>query len=188
MKSIDDITEISAILSEKQYKYISIDGVDGTGKSTIAGLLAKKLNYKHINIDDFLEINKGYYVKNIRYRDLEETIQKAGTAIILEGVCVLDVLSQLEIKPDFMIYIKRITEYGFWRDGQLYNVEGDIDEFIEKENRDLYDFSKDMARIEGTKFDPNDCNISKLREEIIRYHHKYKPHEKADLIFLNSCR
>jgi hypothetical protein len=106
----------------------------------------------------------------------------------LEGVCILDVLSQLKFKPDFKIYIKRITDYGFWRDEHLYNVVGDINEFIEKENRELYEFSKNMARIEGTEFDPSNCNISKLREEIIRYHHKYRPHENADLIFLNNDR
>jgi uridine kinase len=55
MISASDITKISETLIEKEYKIISIVGVDGTGKSTIAGLLSKKLNYQHINVDDFLK-------------------------------------------------------------------------------------------------------------------------------------
>ena len=38
------------------------------------------------------------------------------------------------------------------------------------------------ACIEG-KDVPDDVNFPKLAEEIIRYHHTYRPHEKADIIY-----
>lgn len=180
-------SEISRVLHIGNYGFIVIDGIDGSGKSTLAKKISTESNYLHINLDDYLEKNRKNFVKFIRYEELNKMIKSTNNQIILDGVCALSIVNQLKIKQDFLIYIKRISAYKIWRDEKICNINEDIDIFIKNENLELRKFSEEMARIEGKPFDPNNCYISEFREEVIRYHDKFRPHERADLIFERIC-
>ena len=185
MEKTSDLLEITRRLKSKEFELIVIDGVDGSGKSTLANILAKDLGYLHINLDDYLEKNRGTYVEYIKYDLLKNKILSTSLPILLEGACVLSVLRNLEIDHDFLIYNKRMLNFGRWRDEELWDVTGNIDDFIAKETFELRKFSEVDANIEGEEFDQETCNIPAFREELIRYHHDFKPHKNADIIFLN---
>jgi len=183
MEEKSNPSEILEILKKNNYRLIAIDGVDGSGKSSLSKNLSEELGYRHINLDDYLEKNRGNFVKYIKYQVLENEIQRTKKPIIIEGICVLAVLKNLGLRPDYLIYIKRMSEFEIWKDEDLCDVEVDIDAFIENENLELQKFSEVMSNIEGEKFNPENSKIPRLREEIIRYHYEFKPHKHANLVY-----
>ncbi|UCE04856.1 MAG: hypothetical protein JSW07_14690 [bacterium] len=186
MKETSDISTITKRLKSAAYQLIAIDGIDGSGKSTLARILSKDLGHLHINLDDYLNKNQKTYVEHIKYDLLKDKIVATRLPIIFEGACVLSVLRNLEIDHDFLIYIKRMSNWGLWRDEKLCDVNGNIDDFIANENIELRKFSKAMADIEGEEFDLEYCKLTDFREEVIRYHYDFRPHEKAHIVFLRT--
>jgi len=164
MKETSDVSEIVAILKTTALGLIGIDGKDGSGKSTLAKDLSEQLGYAHINLDDYLEKNRGQFVEYVKYDQVKEAIGKAKEPVIIEGVCLLAVMEHLSDSPDISIYVKRVADYGMWYDKEDCDINEDIDEFIRRKNS-------------------GGCTIPPLIEEIIRYHNKYKPHKRADLIY-----
>lgn len=166
-----------AILHEvEDTKKIGIDGIDGVGKSTLAGTLANHLGVDHIDIDNYLDKNHGGYLQYLDYKSLETDLAKAN-GFVLEGVCLLAVIEIIDTKLDTLIYIKRMA-HGLWANERECNISGDVNEFIESE--------RDVVNLISGSSD-NEESLG-LAEEVIRYHDKYRPHEKVDIIFQrNDC-
>ena len=183
MKVTSDILDIIKEVKRKNARLIIVDGVNGSGKSTLAGEIAKKLGLLHINLDDYIEKNRGYFAKYIKYDLLKNEIDNTISPFIIEGVCVLNILKNLNIKHDFLIYIKRMSDYRFWQDEHLYDVDKDIDGFIANQNLEHQKFCEATANIEGNEYNPNDSTIPKLTEEIILYHYNFKPQDIADIVY-----
>ena len=78
-------------LSLKSPGIVSIDGVDGVGKSTLACKIAEELSLPYIEIDTFVQEQQGSYIDGIDYNRLSERIKQAiitNQVLILEGICV----------------------------------------------------------------------------------------------------
>lgn len=185
MKEAYEIKEIIDSLNSRKVSVIGIDGQKDSGKSTLASELASELGYIHINLDDdeYREKNRGQFVPFVKYDKVREKIENAKNTIILDGVCLLAVCERLSITPGLFIYVKRMTNFGTWRDEGKCDVTGDIEEFIAREKEDDRKFMEEVARIEDRVFDTNKWVFSDLVEEIMRYHHKFKPHKKADIMY-----
>ena len=97
---------------------ISLCGMMGSGKSTIGKILAKKLNYKFIDIDKMIEIDAGKTIKNIfeedgeeYFRDLEEKItinilEHKKTIVSLGGGAIINKNIRNAIKKNsYNIYL-----------------------------------------------------------------------------------
>ena len=102
--------------------------MDGSGKSTLASSLSKELGCPRVNIDDHIDKNFGKYVNHVNYDGLQRQIDKAKRPIIIEGVCLLAVLERLQLSLDTLIYVKRVSDYGSWRDEDDYEASKDIDD------------------------------------------------------------
>ena len=91
---------------------------------------------------------------------------------IIEGVCLLAVTKHLGLSLDKLIYVKLMDTYDSWNDEDNCSVTSDINEFIENqlELLQLMCGNKSIKSIG-------------LAEEIIRYHHQYKPQDIADIIY-----
>lgn len=154
-------------LSLKSRSIFSIDGVDGVGKSTLAYKIAKELNLLHIEIDTFVQEQQSGYIDFIDYDRLGESIKQAITTnqvIILEGICVQQVLKKLSLNSYAKVYVKVIDNYGFWMDRiRFFPPDKSADEMI--------------AERKSKRFSLGHV------EDIIRYHYTFKPHENADYIF-----
>ena len=159
---------------------ISIDGVDGVGKSTLASNLAEELSAKHIEIDSFVKPHQGGYVGHIDYDRLQEEINQAREmlqTVIFEGICVRQILERIGLKPDVSVYIKVIDHDGFWMDEvRLFPPGRTVEEIME-------------ARIESRRKanslfgeEPTEAQEGHT-EEIIRYHYAYQPHVNTDYVF-----
>lgn len=146
---------------------ISIDGVDGVGKSTLACKIAEELNVPHIEIDAFVQAEQEGYIKYIDYDRLGERIVQdliSNQMIIVEGICVQQVLEKLSLTPYASVYVKVIDSYGFWMDQiRLFPPDRSVGEMIDERKAKCFS----LGHV----------------EEIIRYHYTFKPHENADCIF-----
>ncbi len=149
---------------------IGIDGLDGCGKSTLASELAGHTHFDVVCLDNFLDRNKGTYVKHIDIDGVRDAVR--GRKVIVEGVCLLQVLSNAGLKPDLSVYVQRIRN-GLWADEDWLGLNQDVDEYLEK------------LRVAAEAISEEDEAVPKedLSTEVIRYHHEYHPHENADLTF-----
>jgi broad-specificity NMP kinase len=94
---------------------IGIDGVDGCGKSTLASLIAERLGWNVVSVDDYLEQDRDTYVAHVRTSDLRAQTANA-TPTIVEGVCVLAVCQAANLPLDLLVYVKRVRADGSWLD------------------------------------------------------------------------
>ena len=182
MQETTETSKITTVLRTMQPRFVGIDGVDGSGKSLLASLLSRKLGWPHINLDDYVEENMGQYVGHIHYDEVRNILNKTEGSIIIEGICLLAVLERLERHLDLLIYVKRVAHYGRWYDEEDCTVSEDIDDFMKRKKEELRKFVEMEAHIEGNE-PPGEVMFPELAEEIIRYHCKYKPHERADIVY-----
>jgi len=79
-------------------KVIAIDGKDGVGKSTLAKKIAINLNGSYLELDQFIEKNKGHYVSAIKKDDLLNEIRNNSNKkpVLIEGICAQEVLKSLK--------------------------------------------------------------------------------------------
>ncbi len=154
-------------LSLNSPSIISIDGVDGVGKSTIACKIAEELSVPHIEIDAFVQEQQGGYIKYIDYDRLGERIvheRISNQTIVVEGICVQQILNKLSLTSDVTVYVKVIDVYGFWtHQMRLFPPDKSADEVINERKAKGFPLGHE--------------------EDVIRYHYTYRPYENADYIF-----
>jgi adenylate kinase family enzyme len=86
---------------------VGIDGRDGSGKTTLGRYLAWHFNVSLLETDLFLVGNQEelkYYDNQIK-RIIRVRLTKPRP-VIVEGVALLRLLSELHMKPDFLIYVR----------------------------------------------------------------------------------
>lgn len=145
---------------------VSIDGVDGVGKTTLSAKIAQELCISNIELDDFVQKKQGGYVSHIDYDRLLKKIN-TDKPVVVEGICVLQILHRIQIRPNVSIYIKVVDKYRFCN-GQIKYFPPD------KSANEVINERKSKGFSVG------------YEEDLIRYHYSFKPHEKSDLIFERS--
>jgi len=183
MKETSDVNEIVELINGGTFQLIGIDGIDGAGKSTLAEKLSGLLGLNHINLDDYAEKEKGTFVDFLDLNRLNDALNESQQAVIIEGICLLEVLSRIDRCADLLIYIKKMSSYGSWRDEDEFEITEEIEEFIHNQKQDLKEFCMVEAEIEGREFNEKEFSFPALREEIFRYHYKHSPHKRANVLF-----
>jgi len=173
---------IAGSVSARTAEIIGIDGMNGSGKTCVA----RKLSFPHVNVDDFLVRNEGSFLRNVKYGELETHIQvlrARNTPVIVEGVCLLDVLDRLHLRADCLIYIKRIGASGTWHDQDICEIatEQELNEWLEEDK----EIARTMLRRKGEDADiPGSLLPGGLTREIAAYHHRQRPIHKAHYVYL----
>jgi len=165
--------QVEAVLRTTNARRIAIDGADGSGKSTLAEELAATLGIPALHLDDFLTAHQGEYVAHLNLQALQGAL--SGSAYLLEGICILQVLAQVKAQPDALVYVKRVS-HGRWVDAE------DLDPSlpIEQHLANLRKESLPLAKAMGLSAELG------LAEEVIRYHAEYHPHRKATVVYLRT--
>lgn len=167
-KIISNIDELFEALrfDAKHPKIVSIDGNMGAGKSTLAREIVDRLGFEIFDLDSYLSgkvtVGKGY-VETIcldpLLRDIQEALSK-GCDILVEGVCVLNVLEMIGFSPSVKIYVDEV-------------------DFASNSN-----FALQRSSTEILEDIPENAFLSC---EIQRYHKQVKPCEIADIVFERHC-
>lgn len=154
--------ELARSLSVDKPLVIGIDGSTGSGKTILSYCLGCELLTNVINLDIFLNTKQGSFIDQIRYDDLSGIIKdkiSSGKSIIVEGICLLKVLSKITVKQDILIYVKLISRNtGIWCEESDLSGNGEID----------------------------CCLEARLRNEIIEYHNEFNPLNAANYLFLRT--
>lgn len=100
---IDSITELPRALENNSAKIIGVDGYLGAGKTTVTTKLSKQIGYGCVHLDDYLYPQKGDFVENLDLSSLKTATGERP--LIIEGLCLLEVLERLQISADFLIYV-----------------------------------------------------------------------------------
>lgn len=169
--------ELAALVRKGAYRRVGIDGVDGSGKTTLAKDLTEHLAVELISLDSYLDKKRGSYLDHLRYEDLKR-IYRAQPRCIVEGVCLLQVLETAGLEIDTLVYVQRM-QHGVWADERECDLDEDVDAFLEGERR----LAEMFAAGEADQASESSSIIPSLVEEIIRYHASYRPFEKAAFLY-----
>jgi hypothetical protein len=182
--------EVSSLVAEhvlpalpKRSHLISVDGLDGSGKSTIGRAIAGLSERFLIEVDEFLQKQQGQFLDALRLDDLN-TALIADEPSVIEGCLVEAVLQKLERQADFRIYVARTgqmtadPQHEWCDEYELLIGSKAASELLKDEERELKAFCE--SGLFGV--DSNDRELPGLRRELITYHREFEPHKTADLI------
>lgn len=130
---------------------ILIDGWTGSGKSTLAAELATEIRAVHFDLDSALKQDQGNYVASLNLDVVRNAIQSRTGALVVSGICALEVLDKVGVESDLHVYVKRMAVWG-WADE--LDLEGGIPE------------------VQGASGEV-------VRNELRAYHQKWRPHISA---------
>ena len=100
------IEALTPVLKNLPGKVVGIDGRDGSGKTTLGRFLAWYFNVSLIETELFLFDGEGF---NYRLEEINLIIGvrlSKPRPVIVEGVRLLSLLSQIGRSADFLIYVK----------------------------------------------------------------------------------
>ena len=164
--------ELVSKIRFKPHRLIGVHGAIHSGKTDLSKYLAKKLNGKMLDMDEFflkpIPVENDKYPNFIDYPKFLESYNmflETGRNIIINRICLLEILQREEISPDLWIYCRNqnYTEY--------------INEDI-KEERLAQALAEIDSLLEG--IDESNC----MEKDNAIYHFKYKPVTNSDFIYI----
>lgn len=167
---------------------IAIDGNDGVGKTTLALALQTAIGGTVVSIDEFVVENRGGYVPYLRSSEIKAALDQGMRPAIVEGVCVLAALECVSHQPDVLIYVERVDGDGYWHDEDTCDPSEPVDGLITRLAQEVA--AIDWFDVEQAGEPPpkeNNPGLTPLREEVIRYHARYRPSRRADIVFLRGA-
>lgn len=187
MVSVQDPLEVIDFL-RKHYPgaaVIGIDGVDGAGKSTLALHVATALGGTAIDTDDYVAKNKGAYVAHLNRERLARAVHGATGAAVIAGVCLRNVLEAVPVEPDVTVYVKRMR-HGVWLDADEGDPPEDVEAHLDSLAKEMALFAQLETDIEGAAGSAEAPGIPSFKEEVIRYHARWRPADSAQLTYFRS--
>lgn len=107
------VQNLEPILCNLPGRVIAIDGKDGSGKTTLGRFLAWTFNITLIETDLFIKPKSVVleYDEEIILHIINFRLNKPRP-VIIEGIAIRNLLNELKVKPDFVIYIENEAYSG----------------------------------------------------------------------------
>ena len=160
VRELDQLQSLLARLNlSSSRKIVSIDGFLWAAKSKVSAYLTEALTIPAVYVDDFLPRDSAS-LETFNFKGFSDTVAKLSQnySIIVDGIMVQDILARISVKADFFIYVKRVNPSGIWHDNFK------IDKLLRS--------GEDHVTV---KYNP-------LEEEVVQYHLRARPHERAHII------
>jgi len=163
--NVSTLDDILLIVRERGGQVSGLIGVDGfmeAGKTTVAFQLAEELGGIRIGVDSYVDSDAvaTKYVEMVRLKALERDLHRLRGCfpfVVLDGVCLLEVVDRVRASLDAHVYCKRLSPEGLWHDGV-----------------DLEEMDKG----------PAPSTEEWLRRDIFEYHRRRVPQECANAVFV----
>jgi hypothetical protein len=166
---IYEIAELADLVSALPDPLVAIDGVDGVGKTTLAGKLSGTLGWPMVDFDDHVGPKGRSYVEQLLFDDLAQAIRPRP--VIVCGIHMLEVLDRVKASPEFLVYTVRMSEGG--RPSHMDLIYRDIAAEMSEGLEDA------PVRLYGVTLSP-------LRRCLWTYMPRWKPVTAADVVFAIS--
>ena len=154
---------------------IGIDGVNFTGKSTLARSLGSALGCTVIECDDFIQDGNKPYPEILDLASLQSEVELATAlgVVVIDSLCLQLVLDALGMATSSQIYVRHSWPPNTYTHEALLDAEVGEEELLSEED--------EICRAAGIA---DDDPI--LARELIAYHKRRRPHDNADAIY-ESC-
>ena len=175
----DVVLDLGRRITGSSIRLVSIDGWSGSGKTTLAMNLADRLGLRRYELDEYLHEHRGSFLEHLDYLRLSTALAGSQTAhgpVLVDGICVLEVLGRLGLRSDLKVYVRRISASGIWHDGLRLDSSRTVEEVLEEERQSAARWAEIHSKKFGEGSEP-------LAWEVVRYHYRYMPHENADVYF-----
>jgi adenylate kinase family enzyme len=161
ISNVHALVKILCTGAHRQARLIAIDGAGGAGKSTLGAQLAAALDdFVHVDLDCFLIAKQDKFFDALRLDAVKAAVVASGRRVIMTGICLLRVLEAAGVRPDVLIYVKRMRKWG-WADED--ELEGD----------EIEHFALSLkVGIEEWPF----------QVEVRDYHRAYRPQDRATIV------
>ena len=129
MQTYQSVLTLADALRSKPVDCSHVIGIDGfmlSGKTTLAFELADALSGIRVGLDSYLNpsSNPENYCDMLKVNYLANDLNKLMRVfpfVIVDGICLLDVLDTISCPVHSTVYVKRISAQGIWDDG--FNLE-----------------------------------------------------------------
>lgn len=98
------MAEVVRHLRASNASLIALDGLPGAGKSTLAVRLSVLMGTRSVHLDDYLVRNSIDFTNHLKYGELRRAL--LVRPVVVEGVCILDVLDRVGLRPDQLLYLQ----------------------------------------------------------------------------------
>jgi AAA domain len=141
---------------------IVIEGFSGSGKTSLAQRLSKKLNIQYIDTDCYVQrqSDTDNYVELLDIEHLKEVVGSfvnRKKSVIYVGICAQESLANLGFSPSYRVYVKQLASSGLWHEGL---------------NMDDYTNGQD----------PSGFYSHQLHKSDMEYHISKQPHQNVDFL------
>lgn len=167
-EEIDNFKSLISKIEAYKPQVITIDGLNGVGKTTLADDLKKILGHhvEVINLDHFLKEDLGIFKlkMNLLRNKFKEILNSSReNIVIIEGVLMRDVMEKLRSVTNNRVSDSEIYYIYYMKKG---HVRGNFDSFYEAKK--VSDLVEDIL----------------LRKQLFCYHQRFRPCERADVIYV----
>lgn len=94
---------------------VTFDGGLRAGKTTLARAIGQALNHPILDLDSYLERQRGIYVKALRMTEIVHAVDEAlarSSVVLLSRVCTLKVLEIARLENILSAYVRRLSPMG----------------------------------------------------------------------------
>ncbi|MFC0575360.1 hypothetical protein [Paraburkholderia solisilvae] len=166
LREMRNATDLESIVRTIGHGLIAFDGCTSVGKTTLMKKLAGRLKCPAIDLDPYLNRQRGEFVNELRLPEVASAIEQAhqqSPIALIAGICMREVLDRLQLTAAVHIYVQLNSPMGI------------------PSNLNI------MDREDGHQIDDTYGKLlSETDWEIAAYHERYRPRSNADVIYVRT--
>jgi hypothetical protein len=114
----------------------------------------------HVDLDCFLIAKQDKFFDALRLDEVKAAVVAPGRRVVMTGICLLRVLEAAGVRPDVLIYVKRMRKWGWADEDELEGNE--IEQIASSLGVDIQEWP--------------------FQVEVRNYHRTYRPQDRAAIV------